>query len=377
MADRGATGYLGARVAAWRSGTRQSQWQVALVLLVLIGASFAVSLVAPAWMPLAVYFVWLLIGLLVLRFRPLLVVCAANTVAAVTALAIAGPVTGARAAAMAAFVATVLLVLGVASRQRSGLPALLSEAFLVDLRDRLQAQGKIPTLPAGWHSQSAMIASYGVTYAGDFMVADLSEDRTRLELILVDVCGKGTAAGPAALHFSGALGGLIGALPPRELFRAANDFLLRHGDDESFSTAVHLLVDLQDGSYQITSAGHPPALHWHLASREWVIDNARGTALGVLRDPELHVSEGSLRPGEALLFYTDGVVEERGGHLDDGIAWLQGVALDAIGEGFEGAAHRIIAQVASGDDDRAVLILDRSAESSAASSAASSAGGGS
>ena len=109
-----------------------------------------------------------------------------------------------------------------------------------------------------------MIASGGVSYAGDFLVADLRRDRQQLELILVDVCGKGTGAGPAALQFAGALGGLIGALPPRELFRAANDFLLRQGDDESFATAVHLLVDLAEGRYQITSGGHPPALRWDL-----------------------------------------------------------------------------------------------------------------
>ena len=126
------------------------------------------------------------------------------------------------------------------------------------------------------------------------------------------MCGKGIGAGPAALQFAGALGGLIGALPPRELFRAANDFLLRQHEDESFATAVHLLVDLDEGGYEITSAGHPPALRYDLPTGEWVIDNARGTALGVLRDPELHRTVGRLFPGEALMFYTDGVVESRG-----------------------------------------------------------------
>jgi hypothetical protein len=359
MGNRGVAGYLNARVAAWRSGTRKSQAQVAAVMLVIIAASFVVSVVAPEWMPLAAYFVWLLIAMMLLRFKPLVVVGTVNAVAGVLALAINGPITASRLIAMAAFLVAVLLVLVVASRQRSGLPAMLSEAFLVDLRDRLQAQGKIPPLPEGWSSESAMIASQGVTYAGDFLVADLREDQKQFELILVDVCGKGTGAGPAALQFAGALGGLIGALPPRDLFRAANDFLIRQGDDEAFATAVHLLVDLEDGRYQITSAGHPPALHWDIDSREWAIDNARGTALGVLRDAELHVSEGRLPPGEALMFYTDGVVEARGSHLDDGIAWLQRVARDAIGDGFDGAARRIVAQVESGDDDRAVLILSR------------------
>jgi len=355
-----AAGYLHRLVASWRSGTPKSQAQVALILLVIISASFVVSVAAPAWMPLAAYFLWLLIAMMVLRFRPLVLVGTVNAVAGVLALAIGGPVTGSRALAMAAFVLAVALVLVVASRQRSGLPAMLSEAFLVDLRDRLQSQGRIPPLPEGWDSQSAMLASNGGTYAGDFLVADLTVDRKRLEVILVDVCGKGIGAGPAALQFAGALGGLIGSLPPRELFRAANDFLLRQRDDEAFATAVHLLVDLEDGSYHITSGGHPPALRWDLPSGAWLIDNARGTALGVLSTPELHVSEGRLLPGEALMFYTDGVVEARDSDIDAGIAWLQRVARDAVGSGFKGAARRIIGQVASGDDDRAVLILSRS-----------------
>ena len=358
MADRAAR-YLAARVAAWQSGTRESQKQVARTLLAIIAASFVVSLAAPEWMPLAVYFVWLVVAAMLLQFRPLVMVGAVNAAAGVLAVLINGPLTGPRAGALIAFLVAVGLVLVVASRQRSGLPALLSGVFLADLRDRLQAQGRIPPLPEGWKSQSAMIASHGVTYAGDFLVADLREDPQRLELILVDVCGKGTGAGPAALQFAGALGGLIGAMPPRDLFRAANDFLLRQGDDEAFATAVHLLIDLEHGNYQVTSAGHPPALRWDLRTREWVIDNARGTALGVLRSPELHTSEGLLCPGEGLLFYTDGIVEQPGGHLDAGIAWLQGVARDAIADGFDGAAGRIIAQVERGDDDRAVLILSR------------------
>lgn len=336
---------------------------VALVLLGLIGLSFVVSVARPAWMPLAAYFVWLLVAMLVLRFRPLVVVAAANMAAGVGALALSGPVTGARLVAMVEFALAVVLVVVVASRQRSGLPATLSEALLSDLKDRLSATGQIPPLPAGWESQSAMVASHGVSYAGDFLVADLADDGRHLEVILVDVCGKGTAAGPAALQFAGALGGLIGAFPPDQLFKAANDFLLRQSDDEAFATAVHLLVDLEEGSYQISSAGHPPALRWDLPLREWVIDNARGTALGVLSDPELHSSQGRLFPGEALLFYTDGVVEARGAHIDAGISWLQHAAFDAIGGGFRGAAKRIIGQVESGEDDRAVLILNRTAVS--------------
>ena len=357
MADR-AAGFLRSRFSAWRSGSVRAQWTVAGVLLVLVGLSFVVSMVNRGLMPLTAYFVWLLVARVLLSFRPMLVVALVNGVLGSLTLLLQDDVTAIYWVAVAEFWLATAIVLFVASRARSSLPGSLSEVLLVDLKDRLQSQGRIPALPDGWESQSAMLASHGDTYAGDFLVADLSADGRRLEVILVDVCGKGTAAGPAALQFAGALGGLIGAMPPRELMRAANAFLLRQGD-EAFATAVHLLVDLEDGSYQITSAGHPPALRWDLPKGEWVIDNARGTALGVLREPELHSSEGRLFPGEALLFYTDGVVEGRTSHIDAGIAWLQREALDAIGAGFRGAARRIIDHVESGDDDRAVLILSR------------------
>ncbi len=310
------TEYVRSRVYSWQTGSREGQLYVLGVLMLCVTASFGVSVVAYPWMPLASYFVWLFVGALLLRFVPLTILALFDATAAISAIALEGPITGARWVLIGNLLIAVALVIFMASRQRSGLPGPLSEAMLADLRDRLQAQGKVPPLPDGWHSQSAMIAAQGVRYAGDFLVADLSDDARRLEIVLVDVCGKGTSAGPAALQFAGALGGLLGALPQPQLFRAANDFLLRQQSDESFSTAVHLAVDLETGDYSVTSAGHPPALRWDIDRGEWVVDNARGMALGVLPDPELHSSCGRLRPGEALLFYTDGVVESRGRDID-------------------------------------------------------------
>jgi hypothetical protein len=361
----GVAQYVQGRVAAWRSGSVRAQWTVAGVVTLCIAASFVVSLLDRGWMPLPAYFLWLLVARILLSFRPLLVVGALDAAAGALSVVLQEDMSGIYWVSILEFLAAVLIVVYIAARAHSDLPSPLSEALLGDLKGRLQAQGRIPELPDGWESQSAMLASKGVGYAGDFLVADLRDDG-RLEIVLVDVCGKGIDAGPAALQLAGALGGLIGALPPEELFRAANSFLLRQNDDESFATAVHLLVDLADGGYQITSAGHPPALRLDLPRGEWVIDNARGTALGVLPDPELQVSHGRLLPGEALLFYTDGVVEARASHIDVGIAWLQRVAREAVGHGFDGAARRIIGQVESGDDDRAVLILSRTRTPAAA-----------
>lgn len=234
--------------------------------------------------------------------------------------------------------------------------------ILAELRDRLQERGKVPPLPAGWRHQSAMLAAEGFEYGGDFIVADLSAERQVLQMVLVDVCGSGEVAVPAALKLAGALESLIVAVPPERLLPAANDYLLRQPSDESFATAVQVEIDLATGDYLIRSAGHPPALRCGLATGDFEIDNARGTALGVREDPELDVSQGRLGPGETLLFYTDGVVESRSADIDEGIAWLQRVACEAVHDQWQGAANRVIDLVTRGDDDRAVLFIGRDPE---------------
>jgi len=353
----------------WRTGSARSQRQVLGILLLGLLLCLLVALPCPRCLPTGVFFLGPLLGLTLLRFRPLAVLTGAAVVAAVVAYTHDGRRIGVGDALVATV--AVAIVLWQSSRQRSGLPVGLSEAMLAELRDRLQQQGRVPSLPQGWTSQSAMIAAAGTSYAGDFLVADLRDGHV-LEMVLVDVCGKGTAVGPQSLQLAGALGGLIGALPPEALMRAANAFLLRQRHDEAFSTAVHVVVDLDTGQYQVTSAGHPPALRWSAEAQEWTVDNARGMALGVIDDPEFDASTGVLAPGDALMFYTDGVIERRRSDLDTGIAWLRDVAGEEIRHRtFDGAARRILARVDGGDvDDRAVLILSRAVTAQAARSPA-------
>ncbi|WP_435743719.1 PP2C family protein-serine/threonine phosphatase [Nocardioides sp. SYSU DS0663] len=346
-------------VSGWRTGSWRSQAETLAVLCLGVLLSGVVSWHRFDLLPTTSYFVWLLLGMLTLRFQPLLVLAAVVLVVSAGVMVHDGPITGPRGSILATMVVSVALILYQSSQQRSGLPGPLSEALLAELKARLQAQGKVPALPAGWMAQSALRASHGSRYAGDFLVADLTDDGRRLEMVLVDVCGKGSAVGPQALQFAGALGGLIGALGPHALLTAANRFLLRQESEESLATAVHVVVDLHDGAWTVTSAGHPPALRYDATTGQWLLDGARGMALGVVPEPEFRSSSGVLEPGEALLFYTDGVVESRDADLDAGIDWLRETARVAVVRGFAGAARRIIRQVPRGDDDRAVLLLHR------------------
>ncbi|GAA1918066.1 PP2C family protein-serine/threonine phosphatase [Nocardioides hwasunensis] len=356
---RGVASYVRQRVDGWRTGSRGSQGFLLLVLVAMVGLTAMLGSWVEVVVPISMWFLFLMVGTMLLRFGPLIVlVVVLGAVAWITTLD-THFATASRSSALVIFGFAVLLAVYQSSRQRSGLPMALSEAVLTQLRDRLQRQGAIPQLPTGWRSESAALTANGPSYAGDFIVADLRDGRW-LEMALVDVAGKGTTVGPQALQFAGALGGLIGALPPAQLMAAANNFLLRQESDEALATAVHIKIDLVTGDYTITSAGHPPALHWHLDRRGWAIDNARGMALGVIDEAEFTPSRGRLRPGEALMFYTDGVIEGADKDLDGGIDWLRNTALAAVdSRGFPGMTERVLKKVPRGDDDRALLLIER------------------
>jgi len=232
--------------------------------------------------------------------------------------------------------------------------------MLVDLRDRLQAQGEMPALPRGWEAEVVRRSAGGETFSGDFLVATRSADRMLLEVALVDVSGKGLGAGTRALLLSGAFGGLLGSLPPPDFLPAANAYLLRQEWGEGFATAIHLVMSLETGAYELRSAGHPPAVRFSAGSGKWEILDTSGGLLGVFEKDDYTPSSGRLAPGDALLLYTDGLVETPSRDLSDGIDKLQGEAERLVTRGFRHGARRLIDAVSESDiDDRALVLLWR------------------
>lgn len=247
------------------------------------------------------------------------------------------------------------------SREETGLVGSSGDTFLVDLRDRLERQGELPPLPAGWHGEAVLRPAGGGPFAGDFVVSALTGDGSRLELALVDVSGKGIDAGTRALLLSGALGGLLGSLRPQEFLPAANRYLDRQDWAEGFATAVHLVVDLADGAYAVESAGHPPVAHFDAGSGRWRLLTAEGPALGLLPAVTYVAQAGRLNPGDALLLYTDGLVEVPGRDLDVGIDKLLGEAERLVPQGFSGGGELLVSRVAGeSTDDRGLVLLWRS-----------------
>jgi serine phosphatase RsbU (regulator of sigma subunit) len=180
-----------------------------------------------------------------------------------------------------------------------------------------------------------------------------------MEVAVVDVSGKGEAAGTRALLLSGAFGGLLGALPPHQFLLAANDYVLRQGWDEGFATAVHLSLDLATGDYELRTAGHPPAAHRQSGSGRWVVCNGEGPALGLIEDVAFPPVRGTIRSGDAIMLYTDGVVETPDKDIDLGIDRMLGQAEQLLRGRFEGGAARLVDALGSRNDDRAMLLVHR------------------
>jgi serine phosphatase RsbU (regulator of sigma subunit) len=82
--------------------------------------------------------------------------------------------------------------------------------------------------------------------------------------------------------------------------------------------------------------------------------------LGVLPDASFGVAEGQLNAYDALLLYTDGLIEAPGRDLAVGIDRLLGGAESLVPRGFAGGAQMIVDEVAPvANDDRAVVLLWR------------------
>lgn len=361
-APRSAAAFVNDRVDEWRQGTRQGQWFAWALLALGAAAILGISFLTPITLPVSAYAIPLVLGGLTLRARPLAWLVGVVTVFVALSLILTTHQTSwayQQAINGAMVVLTAGIVLWVASQDRSGLPGRLGQDMLMELNERLKVQGNVPDLPAGWQAESLLQSAGGAKFAGDFFIAHLHEAGDVLELVLVDVSGKGVGAGTKSLQFAGALGGLIGTMPPLDLFDAANDFLLRQGWDFSFATAVNVRVDLRTGEFVVTNAGHPPVLHWNRIWSTWDLDSARGMALGIVKNPTMRQSKGVIEAGEALMLYTDGVVETRESDVDVGIELLRETATKAVRTGFEDAARRVLATIKDDDDDRAVLILHR------------------
>jgi len=127
-----------------------------------------------------------------------------------------------------------------------------------------------------------------------------------------------------------------------------------------FITLLYVVVDTQAHRVSWTSAGHPPALLLRADGRVEELETT-GSLLGLPETTTISDVDGRLGAGDALVLYTDGVIEARRGgelfgeeRLRSLLSGLAGSGADRIAGAIQDAA---IDFGGSAEDDLAVLVL--------------------
>jgi sigma-B regulation protein RsbU (phosphoserine phosphatase) len=202
---------------------------------------------------------------------------------------------------------------------------------------------------------------------GDFYGAAMVDDR-HLAVYVADVAGHGVSAALLAVLFNQRLGMFEaegGRRAPAALLGELNRALLEECRASGlFVTAVYALIDTEERTATIASAGHPPGI---LLSSDGTSQHLEktGPALGLASDSTYEEHRISLAEGDRLLLYTDGLtgaLSERAPSLDT----IFSASASGAGDGA-----RVIEQLLTStardeqaDDDMTLLLLTASAGAS-------------
>ncbi len=94
------------------------------------------------------------------------------------------------------------------------------------------------------------------------------------------------------------------------VFNALNEDMIEYGQQGMFCSLCYVILDLKTGEMSTVNAGHLPALWWRNHKTEYCF-HPSGPPLGILPDAEWKEDKDILSKGEAILLFTDGIIEAR------------------------------------------------------------------
>jgi sigma-B regulation protein RsbU (phosphoserine phosphatase) len=143
--------------------------------------------------------------------------------------------------------------------------------------------------------------------------------RDRMGLVIADVSDKGV---PAALFMSlsstlvRVSAGNMGS--PARTLQHVNELILKETRSDMFLTLFYGVLNWRTGSLTYANAGHPAPILWrcpdigtvgqHGASQMTPL-TGKGTILGIFDDISFEERQVTVKPGDILILYTDGVTE--------------------------------------------------------------------
>jgi len=139
-------------------------------------------------------------------------------------------------------------------------------------------------------------------------------ERGRWALVMGDVMGKGVPAGLLMTLLRGMLRAeVLSGLPPDRILHDLNQLAqedLAHS--HRFVTLFYSDYDPRTRQLRYANAAHNPPLIWRRQAGSVERLDAPGLLIGLQREAEYGCGQVVLEPGDALLYYTDGVTEATG-----------------------------------------------------------------
>ena len=135
-------------------------------------------------------------------------------------------------------------------------------------------------------------------------------ENNRIGLVIADVADKGL---PAALYMTVSRT-LIRASAannrsPRKVLEEVNELLVNDSTDSMFITAIYCILSLDTGEMRYANAGHNLPLLYRRKTGQVEQLPKGGMALGIQKELNLVDHSITIRPGDALVLFTDGVTD--------------------------------------------------------------------
>jgi len=99
---------------------------------------------------------------------------------------------------------------------------------------------------------------------------------------------------------------------PGEILRMINSSLRRVLPEGAFFTAMYARLNRDNHKLILVNAGNPSAILISARTREAAVLHQEGDLIGIFHDAVFGVMETSLKPGDRLYLYSDGLVEING-----------------------------------------------------------------
>ena len=106
---------------------------------------------------------------------------------------------------------------------------------------------------------------------------------------------------------------------------------------DALATVIYAVLDLASGRLSYANAGHPPPVCGRADGTVEYLDDAPGIMLGAPSAGDFATGHSTLGPGDSLLLYTDGLIENRRRDITEG--------LDALATAMRQAGSRTAEQV--------------------------------